>query len=266
MIIIIRLLSIFIIISSTSFAQLVSNQSTSVLVKGTIIDGFSGSPVSIEIEIRGSSGNKMKLRSNSLTGQFEQLLNAGNTYTLLFNNYDIIRQFDTLIVDTAIKFKEQEVTFKVKKLTPGTTVYQADGFSKGLSKINVYGKNILNEVAAALKFNRSVKFIVKVNAWDTYRKPSPAKQPIASAKKSKKQITLPKKEEPIPLEPDPEIVKSAVDARVADVLNEIMVLQINMKKITVLPDYSIGLPLENPNADMEPDIFIVVQSLEKALD
>ena len=69
-----------------------------VLVRGTIFDEFSGKPISIDIEFRDPTGKKIKCRSEA-NGSYQQVLQSGAKYSLIFSNFDIARKLDTIYIE-----------------------------------------------------------------------------------------------------------------------------------------------------------------------
>ena len=248
-------------------SQLITGQSSPVLLKGKVIDELTGQPAGVNIEIRNSDGKKIKINSNSLHGDYEQLLESNQTYEFIFTGYDIIRKSETVkTLDTA-KYAEQEINFSVKKLTPGVTFQNVDAFEKLSLNPSNNLVTTFDEIKDIMKFNRAVSFEFYVNAHDTYIKaPDPA--PIVVDKKPKKKKAKQVKQAPQEVrqqDPDPELIKKLVDTRY-DVINKLLSDESwkrYSKRISLVKDYSLGeLPSNSGSVSPNHDFKVVVSALD----
>ncbi len=245
------------------------SQPLPIVVKGKIADEQTGEPMGVDIEFRNSDGKKIKINSNSLTGEFQQVLNAGEFYEVILSGSNIIRKVDRFKVDHYDSYDEQEQNFTVKKLEPGRTLFRLSPFEKGSSQIiGDELESIFIELQEIMKFNRAVYFEFVVNAKETY-----TKAPIVQYKeepKTKGKKKKPQKEEPrhqiIP-DPNPGLVKELVDARI-EVINKM--LEDNswkryIKRLSVKADYDLGKP-ETSGTIPAINLLIVVKSLDSLMD
>lgn len=251
---------------SKSESQFLNKSSSQVLIKGKVTDEFTGKPMGIDIVFENSKGTKIKIKSNSDNGAYEQLLEAGESYVVTLSNYDVIRQKEKINVDTTKNFKEQSINFVVKQLTVGRTVLSLDAFEPYGSELNQDAKDKLFEIETLLKFNRSVKLEFRITSHDSYSKPPQIIEAPAKVKKGKKapKAAPPKQTQP---EPDPSLIKNLVDARIASINKFTDGWKLLKERIQIVPDYSLGNPVsESGNSTSNPDFMITVKEMKNAFE
>jgi hypothetical protein len=241
--------------------EIFAGQSVQVLMKGRVIDELSGKPAGVTIEFRSMQGKKFKIQSNSITGAYEQVFNAGDTIEVILSNWDIARKIDTMIIENSSKYKEFNKDFYITRFTEGDKVFSVDAFQNHDSGFLPPGINKIEELYNILLFNRNVKFKLIVSAHDTFIKPVVPSQTKQTEKKKKKKKEDIKPHINIPPAPDPEEIKQLVDSRISNVNDYLNKKGKYSDRLSVTGDYSIG---ENPSgADTNPvDIIIVVQEIK----
>jgi hypothetical protein len=143
-----------------SSSQLFS--SVQVLVKGTIVDELNHKPIGVNIEFRDKAGKKIKCNSNSLSGEFEQILDGGQKYTVILNSDFILRkEFKFSVIDTN-QYAEQKTDWFVIRPVPGATVFQGTVFNDKESQFSSDGMAALEELQMLLRFNRTLHVVFKV--------------------------------------------------------------------------------------------------------
>lgn len=163
----------FLVFSATNVidlnAQIINNKGSQAILKGKVLDYYTGSPVECEMEFKVEGGNKVKIKSNSITGEYEQLFNVGDKLKLTFIAYNVLKQEETIEITKPNNDNfEQKQDFKVKKLVEGKIFDFADAFSNGDNSINANGKSKIEELKTILRFNRGLSVNIEVNADDTY--------------------------------------------------------------------------------------------------
>lgn len=157
---------------STNFsnAQIINKTSKQILLKGTVKDLIDDSPLSVNIKFEDENGKSFKITSNSLSGKYEQILEAGKTYKIKITANNIFPTEFIINTDTTNNYKEQLQDFKVVSLTPGKKVQCWDIFESGTSQLNSNFSNLINELNKNMQFNRNVSLILEVNAFDSFDK------------------------------------------------------------------------------------------------
>jgi hypothetical protein len=146
-------------------AQFISNQKGKVMVKGQVVDKSTGEPMQVTIDLRNSAGDRViKFKTNSKDGTFQQLLEAGKEYELIFMNYNILREKRTIKIKESEKYDEEEFLFEIPKLEKGVDICQMDAFEGGNAGLTQQAKQRLDELKIQMRFNRSVKFDFVVSA------------------------------------------------------------------------------------------------------
>ncbi len=240
-----------------------------IVVKGKVTDELTGQPIGVEIEFRSTDGRKIKINSNSISGEYQQVLNAGEFYDVIFSGPNIIRKVDRLKVDHFDSYDEQEQNFTVIKLEPGRTLFKISAFNKGSNEVSKEEiESVFNQIKEIMKFNRAVNFEFVINAKDTYKKaPIYEYKEEAKAKGKKKKPVKSEPRQLIQPDPNPELVKSLVDARIERInsLIDDNDWKRYIRRITVNGDYSLG-EYTNPEKSNIPNLLIVVKSIDSAME
>ncbi len=174
--VVIAIIYIALLLPSYSFAQFGSKKGAQALVKGTVTDKDTGEPAGVKITIHTLNGKKIKTQSNSGTGHYEQLLPAGQVYKFVFTSYDILRKEQNVEVKQSAKFTEEEIDFTVQKLKKGLNLMDMNLFERNSSALTSTGKRKLKELQKIMRFNRSIKLDLIVNANDSFSNDSPKNQ------------------------------------------------------------------------------------------
>jgi hypothetical protein len=260
----------FTIIALSLNAQLPGNGNVQVVVKGVITDEFSGKPCETTITIKDKNGKKFKIKSNSLDGTYEQVLNAGETYEFTFLNFDVLRKVESLYVEPSKKYTEQKADFTVKKLAQGLHLYAKDIFPAGTSELTDSLQLLLKEFDEILIYNRSAKFEFVVTAHDTYCSAPKIVEQQQSSKskklKKKDKTTFPSiKQQP---DPDAGLVKTLVDNRMK-VIEELTAgfMKRNKHRLSYRVDYSLAEPCTDASKlARNADFIIQVSEIKNAFE
>jgi hypothetical protein len=162
---IIVLVSLLALSITAANAQFLSNQKGKVMLKGQVVDKFTGEPMQVTIDLRDAQGNKIiKFKSNSKDGTFQQLLEAGKEYKMIFMNYDILRETRTIKIKDSENYDEEEFTFEIPRLEKGVEICGYDAFSGSSAQLSNEAKQRLDELKKQMRFNRSVKFDLFISA------------------------------------------------------------------------------------------------------
>jgi len=243
------------------------NRTVQIVVKGVVLDEYTGQPIETDIEFKTESGKRFKIKSNSIDGKFEQVFNAGEKATILFSFWNVARKSDYLEVKDTIAYTEQHVVYTARKLSVGAPFFRFNMFKPGTSEFNSNSSAMLDSIENVMKFARNIKVEFRVNSHDSYAKFKKA-VPQQTTKKSTKKKK--KNEEPQPqfvLEtPDIQSVNSLVSGRVSVIEQKISDWKKYLKKITVAGDVSSFEESEGTNLDSNYDFEVIVTELDNTLE
>jgi ribosomal protein L21E len=158
-------ISVILVFALVSFA----NAQIPLLVKGKIVDEFTGKPVICTIEFRTDNGKKIKITTQE-DGLYQQVLTSGSTYEVYLYNWDVLRKSENYTVPDLDDFQEVNKDFKVKKLEKGNKVFDLNFFDNTSSILNGSSEEFLKELNTIMRFNRHVQFAFHINAHDSYSK------------------------------------------------------------------------------------------------
>jgi hypothetical protein len=254
---------LFFLLSLNSF----SLKTVQVIVKGKVIDEYSGKPTEAQIEFKTSSGNKFKIKSNSIDGSYSQVFNAGETVDATFTNFDLIKTTSSFKVDQTDTYKEQNLDLKVKKLTAGLVAYSLEAFKSGEDVVNQESKAVIEKLEEVMTFNRNVKFDISVNAHDTYFKILKKEQKKAPAAKKGKKNTQAHEVVTTVVEPSQDAIKTLVDARLKKIEEIIKTFKKFQNRISISPDYSSGPEKdENSKQNTSVNAKVIVKEIKNQLE
>lgn len=270
-------ITIFIGLNYNLSAQIINNKGTQVILKGEVRDFFTNAPVSCELQIKTESGSKMKIKSNSITGAYEQLFNVGEKITVTFSSFDILKQDEVVVIKESKETGEQIQNFKVKQLVSGKILESIDAFGKNEASINQFGKAKLEELKLLMRFNRSLTLNLVVSSDDSFQSAANSitvetynELDAKGKKKSKKELDAMKKriaEQNAKLE--------AANKQNADLANKSIELS-NKRKSEVekiiatfagMADrLKVTINTTNSNKQSDNDLFFTVDKVENKLN
>ena len=245
------------------------NKAVQVLVKGTIIDEYTGKPVEAQLEFRDQNGRKIKTKSNSIDGSWEQIFNAGDQLEVILSNWNVARKIDRLVVKDTNAFFEQKTDYAVRLFEVGKPIYKLNIYEPQTAKFKENHNMILDSLKDVLLFARNIKVELRTNSHDSYAKIKtlvPVEKPIKKKKK--------KKNEP-DVQPEPQIIFKNPDAGVVSALVETRVTELEAyirnwvrfsDRIKVAGDFSILEEKDNSSLDINFDYEVVVTELKNTLE
>lgn len=161
----INLLILLAIIFSTT--NIYSQDLSTRIVKGVITDKTSGKPIALDIQIEDSKGKKFKIKSNS-TGNYEQLLQANETYKFTFLDPEVLREeVDFKATAPDASYAPQIKNFEVFVMKEGVELYDFDVFDKGSESISSAGKAKLENLKSIMRFNRALSINIEIHPDDS---------------------------------------------------------------------------------------------------
>ncbi len=161
-------LFVIVILLSThiSFAQFISKNSKQILIKGVVKDKFDGTPLEATIEFEDVQGKSFKIKSNSLTGKYEQILEAGQNYKAKLKSDYIFPTEINFKTDTTDNYKEQHLDFLVTKLEKNREVACFQLFQTNSSELTDNFKQEIDKLNLNMRFNRNIKVALIVTGDD----------------------------------------------------------------------------------------------------
>lgn len=258
------LLVVWFALSRLAFAQFLNHSSVQVLLTGVVTDEITKKPVGLTIEFKTKSGKWFKIKSDSVTGKYQQVFIAGEEIQATLYDWDVVRKtFSFKLPDTS-KYAEFERNFEVIHLEQGKIIMKSDAFAIGSSNQNEQVKEFLLQLDEILKFNRNVKFNIKVTAFDTYFKKYNVKERKEIVKVKGKKTTQIHRDTTI-VEPPSEQIRQLVDLRLQQVQSIISTIARGKDRLFVIPDYTPGELIEKVGTN-QPNILIEVREIKNILE
>lgn len=139
-----------------------------ILVKGRVTCEKTNEPVGTEIEFRSQNGKKIRTQSNSITGNWEQVL-PPDKYTVVLHSWNVARKTYEIEVRPKSKYTEITKDFTVLRLLPGDELIQIQYFKTNSSEMQSDISEIIQQIKEILKFNRGAEITFYVSASDMFK-------------------------------------------------------------------------------------------------
>lgn len=154
----INIIIAFLVVVFVSSAFATASGGIPILIKGKVVDKYSGAPTALEMVFVGEDGSKIKCNPNILDGHYEQVLTSGQTYTVYFVHFDVAREVYSINIPDYDSYQEQYHDWQVKKLAVGNVIYNDNVFLMGTAELSPEGIIIIKQLSNIIKFNRGVQF------------------------------------------------------------------------------------------------------------
>lgn len=258
------LLALYLSCSIIVTAQFLNHSSVQVLLYGVVTDALTKQPVGLTIEFKTSSGKWFKIKSDSITGKYQQVFTAGEQVEATLYHWDVIRERMIINLPDTSKYAEIEKNFEVIKLEQGKIIMQTDAFPTQSSELTEQGRNFLLQLDKVLKFNRNVKLNIRVTAFDTYFKKYNIEERKEIVKIKGKKTTQIHYDTTI-IEPSVEQIRQLVDSRHTQVQSIVGSIFRGRNRLFIIADYNPGDLIEKfgPN---QPDILVEVAEIKNILE
>lgn len=148
-------------------SQIISKASNQVLVKGTISNLNDNLPIGVEIRFEDETGKYFKINSNSLSGNFEQILESGKTYKVRLNSKMIFPTEYTLQTIKTDNYAEQTENFSVIKIEKGKVIGCLNLFKMNTSELTPDAKAMFEDLNVKMRFNRGVSLYLEIGGNDS---------------------------------------------------------------------------------------------------
>ncbi len=186
------------------------------LLQGTLTDEATGKPIAVDFEITDPVGAKTRGKSASNNGSYQAVLEPGNTYTVSFSSFDILRKTETIVLPSSEKYSIVVKDYKIQKLRSGMELNALHAFKAGQSNLSTQATEYLNELKEMMRRNRSLTVIINTFGDELLKPPTPIVIPVdttpvikPTAKKGKSKS---KKVEPPPPPPPPQAPVEVIPA------------------------------------------------------
>lgn len=159
----------FVMLFTLLFSSLIFSQDSSTrIVKGKVIDKTTGKPVGLEIQFEDPRGKKFKIKSDSNTGEYEQLLNSNEKYTLTFISPEVLRDETEFVPSPPdASFEPQVQNFEVFLLNPGVVLADYNMFDKNSTEISKKGMEELEKLKKMMRINRALYLKIEIHSDDS---------------------------------------------------------------------------------------------------
>jgi hypothetical protein len=248
--------------SASASAQL----SVVVLLRGTVVDSTTGTPVGTEFELRDLSGKRLQMgRSDSRTGSFELVLQPGQSYVLTFRGYNVLRKSDTVRIPAVREYTELPMRFSVRVLRKGMELLRLHAFDPGSTTLRPQARQQLEELVQLLNRNRSLRVSVHVAMLDTrfVDEPAPGKDTSPKSSSRKRSRTAPAPSEAAP----PTLLERAqqfLQARADAVAKALAGVRDGEERIRIVPELP-PLPIVRP-LSVAPTVTVFVDDVRELVE
>ncbi len=236
-----------------------------VLLRGTVVDSTTGTPVGTEFELRDLSGKRLQMgRSDSRTGNFELVLQPGQSYVLTFRGYNVLRRSDTVRIPAVREYTELPIRFSVRVLRKGMELLRLHAFDPGSTTLRPQARQQLEELVQLLNRNRSLRVSVHVAMLDTrfMDEPAPAKgtSPKSSARKRSRAVPAPA----APPAPLLERAQQFLQARADAVAKALAGVRDGEERVRIVPEIP-PLPITRPLFEA-PTVTVFVDDVRELVE
>lgn len=157
-----------------------------VLIHGKVTDYDTNNPLGITIIFFSQSGKQIHAKSNSTDGSFQQVLQAGEKYNIVFKDFILINDNPELEVPKSGKYSEIEKNFTVKKIETGLGICSFNPFKPNNYDLTSNYFSCINELKSFLDNNPKVNVIITIHTYDSNPQPIEKKVTYLDSKNRKK--------------------------------------------------------------------------------
>jgi len=236
-----------------------------VLLRGTVVDSTTGTPVGTEFELRDLSGKRLQMgRSDSRTGNFELVLQPGQSYVLTFRGYNVLRRSDTVRIPAVREYTELPMRFSVRVLRKGMELLRLHAFDPGSTTLRPQARQQLEELVQLLNRNRSLRVSVHVAMLDTRFMDEPVPRKGTSPKSSARKRS---RAAPAPTAPPPPLLERAqqfLQARADAVAKALAGVRDGEERVRIVPEIP-PLPIVRPLSEA-PTVTVFVDDVRELVE
>lgn len=145
---------------------LYSQKNHVVLLQGIVTERISGKPVSTRILFINDKGKKIDCKSNSIDGAYQQVLNSGETYNVVFKGFISIDPDMKIEIPADVNYKETTLNFSLENLNSAKDLFNYKMFEPNKSAvINIFP---IQHLKSFVDFNPDAKIVVTVSSIDSW--------------------------------------------------------------------------------------------------
>jgi hypothetical protein len=166
------------------------SQKSVVLIQGNV-KNEEGNPVGTTMMFSSSLDKHIQCKSNLNDGSYQQVINSGEQYSVVFKEYLLVKPKEYLSTFSINKYTELTRNFVVREMKEGQELYRLNPFEPNSAKINNASASPLLELSHFLFLNPKVNVQIEVSASDSKLKSSKKKVEVQSKKGQKSLKTFP---------------------------------------------------------------------------
>lgn len=208
--------------------------SAQVVIIGKIIEEGTNRPIGLEFQLTTKSGKKIKCRSNSKDGAYQQVLEPGETYYVGFNEYILSYGHSAITTPDSKTYVEINHDFVVKKVVAGLELFNVKLFAPNQSELFNGNTHILEELKAFMDLNIKAEIIITISSNDSWFEQITKKEKVKDKKGKTKTITTTISSE--------EQINQLLDERIASLKKYFENSKIYEKRITYEKDLVVHKP------------------------
>lgn len=156
--------------------------SAQVVITGKIIEEGTNRPIGLEFQLSSKTGKKIKCRSNSKDGAYQQVLEPGETYYVGFNEYILSYGHSAITTPDSKTYVEINHDFVVKKVVTGLELFNVKLFAPNQSELFNGNTNILEELKVFMDLNIKTEIIITISSNDSWFEPITKKEKVKNKK------------------------------------------------------------------------------------
>ncbi len=198
-----------------------------VLMNGKLTEKSTGKPIAAKIKFFDKSGKEHSSNSNSNDGAFQQVLPAGNEFTVVVVGWIVSPEKRKFVIQDYSEYTEFEKDFDLVEIKPGITLNTAKLFEKNSSGINSESDDFFKYLKLMSKNQNGVIFEAAINSADSYFETKTVKIQVTEKGKRKTKS-----------------IKTTTDEQLTQLLNQRKVEFLNKLTEFSIPEKSVNIRTE----------------------
>lgn len=232
-----------------------------VLIKGKVFDFSTNKPIGTNLILKDPEGAVINIKSNSLDGEYQQVLKPGKKYSVVFEGFKIKSFAPYIETPNSREYIEIIKDFPVEPYQVNDEVFKAILFKTNDSSISEEGILQLKELKEYLKLQKNMNVDVIVNIKDSHFKAKKITTKVQSGKKTiNKTITISPNQQ----------AEELAEARLNELKNIFKEIGIRSSGVNFTLDKSMTTPKANPKSKsskqhiiQENNVIVTVSGFRK---